>query len=161
MILALLIFKFFQNDFSIFGWLLHDKYIKFQSRKIIKQIFSQSCTARGPFEWWENYYTWSITVIHQRPGSLKSYRIIFLEVLTCPSLLILLCVNFFNMQCSWVIGIYLKGHRHDWGQCLFTKLIWHEILIEFLQKVIQKCTNHFGKDWAINRAEITHKSLYL
>ena len=59
-------------------------------------------------------------------------------------------------------GTYiLKGHRHDWGQCLFTKIIWHEILIEFLQKVIQKCTNHFGKDWAINRAEITHKSLYL
>ena len=57
--------------------------------------------------------------------------------------------------------IILKGHRHDWGQCLFTKIIWNEILIEFLQKVIQKCTNHFGKDWAINRAEITHKSLYL
>ena len=55
----------------------------------------------------------------------------------------------------------LKGHRHDWGQCLFTKIIWHEILLEFLQKVIQKCTNHFGKDWAINRAEITDKSLYL
>ena len=55
----------------------------------------------------------------------------------------------------------LKGHRHDRGQCLFTKIIWHEILIEFLQKVIQKFTNHFGKDWAINRAEITHKSLYL
>ena len=55
----------------------------------------------------------------------------------------------------------LKGHRHDWDQCLFTKIIWHEILIEFLQKAIQKCTNHFGKDWAINRAEITHKSLYL
>ena len=52
---------------------------------------------------------------------------------------------------------FLKGHRHDWGKCLFTKIIWHEILIEFLQKVIQKCTNHFGKDWAINRAEITHK----
>ena len=55
----------------------------------------------------------------------------------------------------------LKGHRHDWGKCLFTKIMWHKILIEFLQKVIQKCTNHFGKDWAINRAEITHKSLYL
>ena len=55
----------------------------------------------------------------------------------------------------------LKGQRHDWDQCLFTKIIWHEILIEFLQKVIQKFTNHFGKDWAINRAEITHKSLYL
>ena len=54
----------------------------------------------------------------------------------------------------------LKGHRHDWGQCLFTKIIWHENLLEFLQKVIQKCTNHFGKEWAINRAEITHKSLY-
>ena len=27
---------------------------------------------------------------------------------------------------------------------LFTKIIWYEILIEFLQKVIQKCTNHFG-----------------
>ena len=50
----------------------------------------------------------------------------------------------------------LKGHRHDWGQCLFTKIIWHEILIDFSQKVIQNCTNHFGKDWAINRAEITH-----
>ena len=66
---------------------------------------------------------------------------------------------------NWHLGnsyvTFLKGHRHDWGQCLFTKIIWHEILIEFLQKVIQKCTNHFGKDWAINRAEITHKSLYL
>ena len=61
----------------------------------------------------------------------------------------------------WASIMLLKGHRHDWGQCLFTKIIWHEILIEFLQKVIQKCTNHFGKDWAINKAEITHKSLYL
>ena len=52
--------------------------------------------------------------------------------------------------------VTLKGHRHDWGQCLFTKIIWHEILIEFSQKVIHNCTNHFGKDWAINRAEITH-----
>ena len=51
---------------------------------------------------------------------------------------------------------WLKGHRHDWGQCLFTKIIWHEILIDFSQEVIQNCTNHFGKDWAINRAEITH-----
>ena len=50
----------------------------------------------------------------------------------------------------------LKGHRHDWGQYLFTKIIWQKILIEFSQKVIQKCTNHFGKDCAINRAEITH-----
>ena len=58
-------------------------------------------------------------------------------------------------------GLILKGHRHDWGQCLFTKIIWHEILIENLQKVIQKCTNHSGNYWAINRAEITHKSLYL
>ena len=56
---------------------------------------------------------------------------------------------------------YLKGHRHDWSQCLFTKIILREILLEFLQKVIQKCINHFGKDWTINRAEITHKSLYL
>ena len=55
----------------------------------------------------------------------------------------------------------LKGHRHDWGQCLFTKIIWREILIDFSQKVIQNCTNNFGKDWAINRAEITHLSLYL
>ena len=45
-----------------------------------------------------------------------------------------------------LFGCLLKGHRHDWNQCLFTKIIWHEILIEFLQKVIQKCTNHFGKD---------------
>ena len=56
---------------------------------------------------------------------------------------------------------YLKRLGHDWSQCLFTKIIWHEILLEFLQKVIQNCTNHFGKDWTINRAEITHKSLYL
>ena len=55
----------------------------------------------------------------------------------------------------------LKGLGHNWNQCLFTKIIWHEILLEFLQKVIQKCTNTFGKDWTINRAEITHKSLYL
>ena len=55
----------------------------------------------------------------------------------------------------------LKGLGRNWGQCLFTKIIWPEILIEFLQKVIQKCTNHFEKDWTINRAKITHKSLYL
>ena len=55
----------------------------------------------------------------------------------------------------------LKGLGHDWSQCLFTKIIWHEILLEFLQKVIQKCTNTFGNDWTINRTEITHKSLYL
>ena len=47
------------------------------------------------------------------------------------------------------------------GQCLFTKVILHEFLKEFVQKVIQKCTNHFGKDWTINKAEITHQSLYL
>ena len=71
----------------------------------------------------------------------------------------------FIVRLLYFVGIRsvlkLKGQRHDWGQCLFTKTIWHEILIEFLQKVIQKCTKHFGKDWAINRAEITHKSLYL
>ena len=60
---------------------------------------------------------------------------------------------------STTIWWHLKGLVHDLGLCLFTKIIWNEILIEFLQKVIQKCTNHFGKDWAINRAEITHKSL--
>ena len=31
----------------------------------------------------------------------------------------------------------LNGLVHDRGECLFTKIIWHEILIEFLQKVIQ------------------------
>ena len=31
----------------------------------------------------------------------------------------------------------LKGLVHDWGQCLFKIIIWHEILIEFLQKVIK------------------------
>ena len=60
-----------------------------------------------------------------------------------------------KQQREYIID-HLKGHRHDWGQCLFTKIIWHKILIEFSQKVIQNCTNHFGKDWAINRAEITH-----
>ena len=30
--------------------------------------------------------------------------------------------------------VMLKGLVHDWGQCLFKKIIWHEILIEFLQK---------------------------
>ena len=32
----------------------------------------------------------------------------------------------------------LKGLVHDLGQSLFTKFILHEILIEFLKKVIQK-----------------------
>ena len=40
----------------------------------------------------------------------------------------------------------LKGHRHDWSKFFFTKTILREILQEFLQKVIKKCTNHFGKD---------------
>ena len=31
----------------------------------------------------------------------------------------------------------LKRLGRDWGQCLFTKIIWHEILIEFLQKAIK------------------------
>ena len=30
-----------------------------------------------------------------------------------------------------------KGLVNDWGQCLFTKIIWREILIEFLAKIIQ------------------------
>ena len=55
----------------------------------------------------------------------------------------------------------LKGHLDtiglNWSQCLQIKFFWLEILLEFLQKVIQKCTNLFGKDWTINRAEITHK----
>ena len=33
-------------------------------------------------------------------------------------------------------------------------LNWHEILLEFLQKVFQKCTNTFGKDWTINKVFI-------
>ena len=32
------------------------------------------------------------------------------------------------------------------GPMFVYKNILHEILIEFLQKVIQKCTKHFGKD---------------
>ena len=42
----------------------------------------------------------------------------------------------------------LKGVVHDWGECLFTKMILHEILKDFLQKVIKKLklTNHFEKD---------------
>ena len=44
----------------------------------------------------------------------------------------------------------LKGLGHDWGQSLFIKIIWHNILIEFLQKVIQKFRNHFGNEWTIN-----------
>ena len=55
----------------------------------------------------------------------------------------------------------VKGTWHDWSQRLLTKIILHEILLEFFRKVIQKCTNPFGKDWTINRAEITHKSIYL
>ena len=31
----------------------------------------------------------------------------------------------------------LNGLGHDWDQCLFTKIIWNEIIIEFLQRVIQ------------------------
>ena len=26
---------------------------------------------------------------------------------------------------SFTRFLLLKGHRHDWGQCLFTKIIWH------------------------------------
>ena len=33
--------------------------------------------------------------------------------------------------------IFLKGLGHDSSEGLFTKIIWHEILIEFLQKVIK------------------------
>ena len=47
---------------------------------------------------------------------------------------------------SNLIYLTLKGHRHDWSQGLFIKIILHKILLEFLQKDIQKCTNHFGKD---------------
>ena len=61
----------------------------------------------------------------------------------------------------WWIEVYsfcmtkFKGLVYDWGECvihlsrslflyLFTKIILHEILIEFLQKVIHR--NHFEKD---------------
>ena len=54
----------------------------------------------------------------------------------------------------------LKGTCSRLRLMFVYKIIWHEILIELLQKVIQKCTNHFRKDWKINRAEITHRSIY-
>ena len=47
------------------------------------------------------------------------------------------------------------------GQWIFTKITFHEIPEEFLQKVIQLYTNRFEKDWTINRADITHKRLCL
>ena len=37
-------------------------------------------------------------------------------------------------------------------------LTWNSIRI--FTKSHPKCTNHFRKDWTINRVEITHKSLY-
>ena len=53
-----------------------------------------------------------------------------------------------TIDLPWVKDERLKGLVHDWGPCSFIKK-WHKILIDFLQKVIQKCTNHFGKDWTI------------
>ena len=32
--------------------------------------------------------------------------------------------------CAALPYAVLKGHRHDWSQCLFTKNILHEILLE-------------------------------
>ena len=62
-----------------------------------------------------------------------------------------ICENAGNCHCwSSMVDtvILLKGLVLDWGQCLFTKNILHvlEFFIEFLQKVIQKCTKHFEKD---------------
>ena len=39
------------------------------------------------------------------------------------------------------ILLLLKGLGHDWSQCLFTQIILHEILLEFLQKVIKNVQN--------------------
>ena len=39
---------------------------------------------------------------------------------------------------SYTLKITLKGLGHNWGQCLFPKNIWHDIIqTEFSQKVIQ------------------------
>ena len=146
----------------------------------IKRIFCLMSVLR----WSQHVLRWSL---HERWNEKKFVRLRFISTQTlrvkwniiCPSVYLtwmpirgmkwrVVCPSYEdpNMRCRmkriWPsVCLTLKGHRHDWGKCLFTKIIWNEILIEFLQKVFIKCTNHFGKDWAMNRAEITHKSLYL
>ena len=89
------------------------------------------------------------------------YGMLYVCIWICAVIFFQLEKKFSTSYLPLWVAWFFKGHRHDWSQCLFTKFIWHEILLEFWQKVIQKCTNTFGKDWTINKAEITHKSIYL
>ena len=91
----------------------------------------------------------------RRPKSLMHGVLIFISNFSCIKInLNKIIVKTTPTVCSFK-SWFLKELGHVWGECLFTKIIWHEILIEFLQKVIKKCTNHFGKDWTINRADIS------
>ena len=72
-------------------------------------------------------------------------------------------------MCLWFIcaTVYmttcqlLKGHRHDWGQCLFTKIIWHGILMEFLQKSHPKMYKPFWKGLSNKQSWKTHIKVFI
>ena len=55
------------------------------------------------------------------------------------------------LQFEIVILVVLKGLGRDWANVCLQKIF--EIPIEFLQKVIQKCTNHFGKPYKVLQRE--------
>ena len=158
MISALFIVRYFPKWFVHFQMSFCENSIRISCQIIfVNKHCPHSCPS--PFnhctEWqfiWDSFFILIYFLIQSRSRTGLSNR----SVGKC------LTANAVNRVASvMLLNPILKGHRHDWGQCLFTKIIWDEILIEFLQKVIQKCTNHFGKDKAINRAEITHKILYL
>ena len=61
--------------------------------------------------------------------------------------------------------LYFEGNdglielQVEWTAMAENYYTWNSYRI--LTESQPKCTNHFGKDWTINSAEIIHKNLYL
>ena len=64
----------------------------------------------------------------------------------CSAYLTFRATNSTILNFNGIVRLSFKGTCSGLGQCLFTEIVLIEILIDFFQKVIHKCTYHFGKD---------------